>query len=233
MKSKMSDKANRLSRQEPIRLQRRPPSLARLDMTKHVGRKEYETKLARLQVRLKELSLAYQSQKRRAVIVLEGWDAAGKGGVIRRMHWPLDPRGLKVWPISAPTPEELDHHYLYRFWTRVPRSGQLVIFDRSWYGRVLVERVEGYATKTEWHRAYAEINEFERMLDDDGIRLVKIFLHITPEEQLARFLRASTTRSSAGSSPWKTSATGPAGLTTRWRLKRCSNEPRPSAGRGS
>ena len=103
MKSKMSDKVNRLSRQEPIRLQRRPPSLARLDMTKHVGRKEYETKLARLQVRLKELSLAYQSQKRRAVIVLEGWDAAGKGGVIRRMHWPLDPRGLKVWPISAPT----------------------------------------------------------------------------------------------------------------------------------
>jgi polyphosphate kinase 2 (PPK2 family) len=187
MKSNMSDKVNRLSRQEPIRLQRRPPSLAKLDMTKHVGRKEYETKLARLQVRLKELSLAYQSQKRRAVIVLEGWDAAGKGGVIRRMHWPLDPRGLKVWPISAPTTEELDHHYLYRFWTRVPRSGQLVIFDRSWYGRVLVERIEGYATKTEWQRAYAEINEFERMLDDDGLRLVKIFLHITPEEQLARF----------------------------------------------
>ena len=166
---------------------RRPPSLAKLDMTKHVSSKEYETKLARLQVRLKELSLAYQSQRRRAVIVLEGWDAAGKGGVIRRMHWPLDPRGLKVWPISAPTPEELDHHYLYRFWTRLPKSGQLVIFDRSWYGRVLVERIEGYATKTEWQRAYAEINEFERMLDDDGVRLVKIFLHITPEEQLARF----------------------------------------------
>ena len=121
------------------------------------------------------------------MIVLEGWDAAGKGGVIRRMHWPLDPRGLKVWPISAPTPEELDHHYLYRFWTRLPKSGQLVIFDRSWYGRVLVERIEGYATKTEWQRAYAEINEFERMLGDDGVRLVKIFLHITPEEQLARF----------------------------------------------
>ena len=187
MKTNMTNKPPQLSQREPIRLQRRPPSLASLDMTKQVGRKEYETKLARLQVRLKELSLAYQSQSRRAVIVLEGWDAAGKGGVIRRMHWPLDPRGLKVWPISAPSPEELDHHYLYRFWTRLPRSGQLVVFDRSWYGRVLVERIEGYATKTEWQRAYAEINEFERMLVDDGIRLVKIFLHITPEEQLARF----------------------------------------------
>ena len=187
MKTNMTNKSPQLSQREPIRLQRRPPSLAKLDMTKQVGRKEYETKLARLQVRLKELSLAYQSQSRRAVIVLEGWDAAGKGGVIRRMHWPLDPRGLKVWPISAPSPEELDHHYLYRFWTRLPRSGQLVVFDRSWYGRVLVERIEGYATKTEWQRAYAEINEFERMLVDDGVRLVKIFLHITPEEQLARF----------------------------------------------
>ena len=187
MKTNMTNKPPQLSQREPIRLQRRPPSLASLDMTKQVGRKEYETKLARLQVRLKELSLAYQSQSRRAVIVLEGWDAAGKGGVIRRMHWPLDPRGLKVWPISAPSPEELDQHYLYRFWTRLPRSGQLVVFDRSWYGRVLVERIEGYATKTEWQRAYAEINEFERMLVDDGVRLVKIFLHITPEEQLARF----------------------------------------------
>lgn len=187
MKSKMNNKTQHPNLQEPIRLQRRPPSLAGLDMTKHVGRSEYEPKLARLQVRLKELSLAYQSQGRRAAIVLEGWDAAGKGGIIRRLHWPLDPRGLKVWPISAPTPEELDHHYLYRFWTRLPRSGQLVVFDRSWYGRVLVERIEGYATKAEWQRAYAEINEFERMLDDDGVRLVKIFLHITPEEQLARF----------------------------------------------
>ncbi len=183
----MSDKARRLSQREPIRLQRRPPSLTGLDMTKSVSRKEYESKLASLQVSLKEISQAYQFRSRRAVIVLEGWDAAGKGGVIRRLHWPLDPRGLKVWPISAPTPDELAQHYLYRFWTRLPGSGQLVVFDRSWYGRVLIERVEGYATKTEWHRAYDEINEFERMLDDDGVRLVKIFLHITPEEQLARF----------------------------------------------
>lgn len=183
----MANNTRRLRRRGSIRLQDRPPSLVRLDMTKQVGRKQYENKLARLQVRLKELSLAYQAQGRRAVIVLEGWDAAGKGGIIRRLHWPLDPRGLKVWPIAAPTPDELEHHYLYRFWTRLPKSGQLVVFDRSWYGRVLVERIEGHATTSEWQRAYAEINEFERLLDDDGIRLVKIFLHITPEEQLARF----------------------------------------------
>ncbi len=183
----MNGKTRQPGQRAPIRLQRRPPSLARLDMTRHVGRKEYENRLARFQVLLKELSIAYQAQRRRAVVVLEGWDASGKGGIIRRLHWPLDPRGLKVWPISTPTPGERDHHYLYRFWRRLPQPGQLVIFDRSWYGRVLVERIEGHATEPEWHRAYAEINEFERLLDDDGIRLVKIFLHITPEEQLARF----------------------------------------------
>ncbi len=156
-------------------------------MTRRVGRKKYERKLARLQDRLREVSLAYRAQHRRSVIVFEGWDAAGKGGAIRRMAWPLDPRGLKVWPIAAPTPEEQGQHYLYRFWKRLPRPGQIVIFDRSWYGRVLVERVEGFATQVEWRRAYDEINEFERMLDDDGIRLVKLFFHITPGEQLARF----------------------------------------------
>ncbi len=133
------------------------------------------------------MALSYLAQKRRAVLVFEGGDAAGKGGAIRRISWPLDPRGLKVWPIAAPTPEEMGHHYLYRFWKRLPRPGQLVIFDRSWYGRVLVERIEGFATEAEWSRAYEEINEFERMLHDDGIRLVKIYLHITKEVQLARF----------------------------------------------
>lgn len=171
----------------PIRLQEQPPSLARLDMTKRVGRDRYERELAELQLRLKEVSLVYQAQGLRAVILFEGSDAAGKGGAIRRISWPLDPRGLKVWPIAAPTPEEKNQHYLYRFWKRLPRPGQLVIFDRSWYGRVLVERVEGFATESEWRRAYEEINEFERMLADDGIRLVKIFLHITAEEQLLRF----------------------------------------------
>ena len=156
-------------------------------MTKRVGRDRYERELIELQLHLKEVSLAYQAQDRRAVILFEGSDAAGKGGAIRRISWPLDPRGLKVWPIAAPTPEEKGQHYLYRFWKRLPRPGQLVIFDRSWYGRVLVERVEGFAAEAEWRRAYEEINEFERMLADDGIRLVKLFLQITPEEQLLRF----------------------------------------------
>lgn len=183
----MNENTEWFSQRAPIRLQPAPPGLSRLDMDKRVGRKKYERKLARLQERLREVSLAYRAQHRRSVVLFEGWDAAGKGGVIRRMSWPLDPRGLKVWPIAAPTPDEQGQHYLYRFWKRLPRPGQMVVFDRSWYGRVLVERVEGFAAEAEWSRAYSEINEFERMLDDDGIRLVKIFLHITPEEQLERF----------------------------------------------
>ena len=184
----MAGKAQRrVSQRPPIRLQRRPPSLAHLDMTPQVARKDYEAQLGRRQQELKELSLAYRAQQRRAALVFEGWDAAGKGGIIRRLGWPLDPRGFKVWPIAAPTPEEQGQPYLYRFWRRLPYPGQLVVFDRSWYGRVLVERIEGYATGAEWGRAYAEINDFERLLADDGIRLVKIFLHITPQEQLKRF----------------------------------------------
>lgn len=156
-------------------------------MTKRVKRKHYNRRLSKLQMSIKEVALSYLTQRRRAVVVFEGGDAAGKGGAIRRISWPLDPRGLKVWPIAAPTTEEKGQHYLYRFWKRLPRPGQLVIFDRSWYGRVLVERIEGFATESEWGRAYDEINEFERMLYDDGIRLVKIYLHITKEEQLTRF----------------------------------------------
>ena len=170
----------------PIRPEPEPPSLSGLDMTLTADRNRYEAELGALQTRLTEISLAYRGRQR-AIIVFEGWDAAGKGGIIRRMCWSLDPRACKVWPIAAPPPEERGHHYLHRFWTRLPQLGELAIFDRSWYGRVLVERVEGYAAKPEWRRAYAEINEFERMLSDDGIRLVKIFLHITPDEQLKRF----------------------------------------------
>ena len=187
VKSPPAEPAQLLGGRLAIRHQQRPPSLAALDMTKRVKRKAYHRRLSGLQVRIKKVALGYLTQKRRAVIVFEGNDAAGKGGAIRRISWPLDPRGLKVWPIAAPTPEEKGQHYLYRFWKRLPRPGQLVIFDRSWYGRVLVERIEGFATDAEWSRAYDEINEFERMLRDDGIRLVKIYLHITKEKQLARF----------------------------------------------
>src|SRR5499427_10502621 len=122
---------------------------------------------------------AYLGSSERALIVLEGWDTAGKGGVVRRLGWALDPRSFKVHPISAPDEHERAEHYLQRFWRHLPQNGQIVVFDRSWYGRVLVERVEGVATEAEWRRAYREINEFERVLTDSGVRLVKLFLHIT------------------------------------------------------
>ena len=121
------------------------------------------------------------------MILLEGWDTAGKGGLVRRLGWALDPRSFKVHPISAPSSREQSQHYLQRFWEKLPERGQIVVFDRSWYGRVLVERVEQFATTQEWKRAYREINEFERTLVADGVRLVKIFLHITPDEQVRRF----------------------------------------------
>jgi polyphosphate kinase 2 (PPK2 family) len=124
---------------------------------------------------------------RRAVIGFEGFDAAGKGGCIRRLTEMLDPRGLKVVPIGPPLPEEKGRHWLYRFWRALPLPGTITVFDRTWYGRVLVERVDKLSPKPAWKRAYDEINEFEAMLVNDGIQLVKIFLAITKDEQLRRF----------------------------------------------
>jgi polyphosphate kinase 2 (PPK2 family) len=120
-------------------------------------------------------------------LLFEGPDAAGKGGAIRRLTWALDARSYRLIPIAAPTEEERAHHYLWRFWRHLPRAGRLTIFDRSWYGRVLVERVEGFASEADWQRAYQEINDFERELTDNGVILVKLWLHISPEEQLRRF----------------------------------------------
>jgi polyphosphate kinase 2 (PPK2 family) len=136
---------------------------------------------------LQSIQQAYLGTRERAVIVLAGWDTAGKGGIVRRLGWALDPRSFKVYPIAAPLSHERGRHYLQRFWEKLPDSGQIVVFDRSWYGRVLVERVEGFAGEREWHRGYDEINEFERMMAADGIRIVKCFLHITPGEQIRRF----------------------------------------------
>ena len=140
-----------------------------------------------MQETLQRVQQAYLGTPQRAVIVLEGWDTAGKGGVVRRLGWALDPRSFKVHTIAAPGEREKSLHYLQRFWERLPQHGQIVAFDRSWYGRVLVERVEGFAAAAEWRRAYEEINEFERMLLDDGVKLVKLFMHITPDEQMRRF----------------------------------------------
>lgn len=165
------------------------PHLSGLDMTGHriADKAAYQKELEKLQETVLHVQQAYWHSKRRAIIVFEGWDAAGKGGAIRRLTENLDPRGAHVWPIAAPTPEEQGRHYLWRFWQRLPPPGTFAIFDRSWYGRVLVERIEGFAKAHEWRRAYDEINEFERQLTDDGVRIIKLFLHITPEEQLERF----------------------------------------------
>jgi AMP-polyphosphate phosphotransferase len=163
------------------------PGLAAIERFPEVEFADYERRLAEMQRTLQRVQQAYLGTSRRAIIVLEGWDTAGKGGVVRRLGWALDPRSFKVHAIAAPTGRDKSLHYLQRFWERLPQHGQIVVFDRSWYGRVLVERVEAYATPTEWRRAYGEINDFERMLSEDGTQMVKIFLHITPQEQMRRF----------------------------------------------
>ena len=163
------------------------PSLESITNLPRVDYDEYDRKMKPFQSKLQLIQQAYLGTREHAVIVLEGRDAAGKGGVVRRLGWTLDPRSLKVHPIAAPTPNQKIQHYLQRFWYRLPEHGQIVVFDRSWYGRVLVERIEGFATKAEWKRAYREINEFERMLLDDGAHIAKVFLHITADEQAKRF----------------------------------------------
>ncbi len=122
---------------------------------------------------------------------MEGPDASGKGGAIKRLVERLDPRLVKSIQSSSPRPE-YRHHYMWRFWNKLPSYGEAAIFDRSWYGRVLVERVEHFATDDEWKRAYREINEFERQLTDDGVILVKLYLHVTKDEQLSRFKRRAS-----------------------------------------
>lgn len=161
--------------------------LDRLDLSRKLERGEYETSIAREQARLHALVRKLQKRRRSAILVFEGPDAAGKGGAIRRITWALDAQSYHLVPVSAPSDEERAHHYLWRFWRHLPRRGRLTIFDRSWYGRVLVERVEGFAREHEWQRAYQEINDFERELTTSGVILVKFWLHITQEEQLRRF----------------------------------------------
>jgi len=161
--------------------------LSSLDLGKKLPKKDYVQKRDELQARLNLLYRQARDQKVSTALVFEGWDAGGKGGAIRRITPALDARDYQVIQIAAPTDEEKAHHYLWRFWRHLSRSGRFMIFDRSWYGRVLVERVEGFATELEWRRAYAEINDFERQLVDHGIVLVKFWLHISPEEQERRF----------------------------------------------
>ncbi len=167
------------------------PSLSRL-LAKHafpvVSSKDvYERRLEELQRRMLLIQRGLFHSRRRAIVAIEGFDASGKGGAIRRLTEAVDPRGVKVVPIGPPSADDQGRHWLYRFWRELPLPGTITVFDRTWYGRVLVERVDGLATKAEWKRAYREINEFERTLVDDGIDLVKVFLGISKAEQLRRF----------------------------------------------
>jgi AMP-polyphosphate phosphotransferase len=173
--------------------------LETIDLTHTLNRQAYVREVTRRQIQLRELGYQVYLQKRPVILVFEGWDAAGKGGAIKRITEKLDPRGYVVYPISAPEGEDRTRHYLYRFWRRLPERGQIAIFDRSWYGRVLVERVEGFAKEAEWKRAYKEINSFERQLREFGIILVKFWIHISREEQLRRFEE----RQAIGYKAWK------------------------------
>ena len=175
------------------------PSLKDADLTAVIDPEEYKKELKRLQDKLAKLHNKIYRKRIPVVLCYEGWDAAGKGGNIRRIARPLDPRGFDVMPIASPTPDELARQYLWRFWKRLPRSGHICIFDRTWYGRVMVERLEGFCSEDDWKRAYNEINEFERQLTDWGAVVLKFWIHIDQDTQLARF----NDRQSTPEKQWK------------------------------
>ncbi len=167
--------------------------LTEVDLTLDYQRKKYEKRLGAAQERLAALRLTLGGQIGSGevgppvCVVMEGWDASGKGGAIKRLAAPMDPRHVRVVQFAAPTTDEKRHHFLWRFWPSLPGWGGMAVFDRSWYGRVLVERVEGYAKKEEWRRSYKEIRDFEQNLTDEGTILVKLWLHLSEDEQLERF----------------------------------------------
>ena len=165
------------------------------DLSLKLSKDEEAKRLGKAQRRLLHLRLINGGQLNNGnlgppvCIVFEGWDAAGKGGAIKRLVEPLDPRHVHVAPFAAPTPDELRHHFLWRFWPPLPGWGGMTIFDRSWYGRVLVERVENFATEVQWRRAYQEIADFEHSLAEEGMVVIKLWMHMSDEEQLRRFER--------------------------------------------
>ncbi|QIK37518.1 polyphosphate:AMP phosphotransferase [Caldichromatium japonicum] len=161
--------------------------LDRLDLDLSLPSEDYKGLLKHYQTELNELAWAAYHKRRSTVLVFEGMDASGKGGTIRRIAQAVDARLYRAIPVAAPSDEERAHHYLWRFWRHIPRAGRMTIYDRSWYGRVLVERVEGFAKPTEWRRAYSEINRFEEQLVDSGIILLKFWIQISLDEQLQRF----------------------------------------------
>jgi len=176
---------------EPMPLHEAHGLLDQLDQAESVEEKDYKEQLRQYQLQFLALQRKLNTSKRTLMIVFEGPDAAGKGGAIKRLVEKLDPRTIRVYSIVKPTAEEYRHHYMWRFWTKIPPEGEMAIFDRSWYGRVLVERVEGFATREQWKRAYDEINAFEETLFYGGCVIVKLYLHISKEEQLDRFKKRS------------------------------------------
>ena len=176
------------------------PKLSEIPLeNKSLSDEEYKEQLTRLQDHLKELHNRLYRKKVPVVIVYEGWDAAGKGGNIKRITEALDPRGFEVQPIASPEPHEKARHYLWRFWMRLPKTGHIAIFDRSWYGRVMVERLEGFCSENDWKRAYNEMNEFEKELHDWGAVIIKFWVQIDKDTQLARF----TDRQNTPEKQWK------------------------------
>jgi polyphosphate kinase 2 (PPK2 family) len=169
---------------------KKAPSLSKLLRTEKTDRGEdrnYDKEIEALQLRMLRAQQGIYHRKARAIIAFEGFDAAGKGGAIRHLTEKLDPRGVKVHPIGPPEGDEQGKHYLYRFWARLPAPGTIAVFDRTWYGRVLVERVDKLIDRDTYGRAYREIREFEAMLTNDGVELIKIFIGISKDEQLKRF----------------------------------------------
>ncbi|AEG59276.1 phosphate--AMP phosphotransferase [Desulforamulus ruminis] len=171
--------------------------LLEVNLKLSLDQETYREQLKKYQKKIREIEHALYLKRLPLVILYEGWDAAGKGGNIRRVTEKMDPRGYRVVPVAIPNDLEKAHHYLWRFWNYLPKAGHITIFDRSWYGRVLVERVENYCTRSEWQRAYREINEMEEYLVGAGVLLVKFWLHIEQEEQLKRFIERQQRK------PWK------------------------------
>ena len=169
------------------------PKLSEISLDKEISEEEYKKELKNLQSKLSELHNRLYRRKIPVVIAYEGWDAAGKGGNIKRITGALDPRGFEVHPIASPLPNEKARHYLWRFWNRLPKTGHIAIFDRTWYGRVMVERLEGFCSENEWQRAYNEINEFEKELSDWGAVIIKFWVQIDKDTQLARFEERQST----------------------------------------
>ena len=176
------------------------PKLSEVSLEgKELTDEEYKEKLDELQARLSDLHNRLYRKRVPLIIAYEGWDAAGKGGNIKRIAEALDPRGYEVHPIASPEPHEKSRHYLWRFWTRLPKDGHVAIFDRTWYGRVMVERIEGFCSENDWKRAYNEINEFEKELDNWGAVIIKFWVQIDKDTQLARF----TDRQNTPEKQWK------------------------------